>query len=99
MEARDGRTRQRLLRTTKGRVLVLLCRVRQTVSELAAELKVTDNAVRAQLQRLQRDGLVRQAGSRRGVRKPHVEYELTPDAMGLFPRAYEPVLLNLVNVL
>src|SRR4051812_11842385 len=84
---------------SKEQILLLLCRVRRTVAELAADLRVTDNAVRAQLQRLQRDGLVRAAGSRAGVRRPHAEYELTDAARALFPRAYEPVLQTLMNVL
>lgn len=85
--------------TTRGRILVLLCRRRHTVAELAADLGVTDNAVRAQLQRLGRDGLTRQVGSRRGTRKPHAEYEFTEKAHELFPRAYEPTLHALVDVL
>ena len=91
---------QQLLTTTRGQVLVLLCRRPQTVNDLAAHLKLTDNAVRAQLQRLQRDGYVGRSGSRRrGVRKPHDEYELTPQGHELFPRAYEPVLQSLIDVL
>src|SRR5215208_6098381 len=85
--------------TTKWKMLVILCRDRLTVEELADHLSLTDNAVRAQLQRLERDGLVTKAGSRPGVRKPHVEYELTPKALKLFPRAYEPMLVELVDVL
>jgi predicted ArsR family transcriptional regulator len=88
-----------LFRTTRGRLLVLLCRQRQTVAELAGALGVTDNAVRAQLQRLERRRLVRQVGSRRGIRKPHAEYELTDQARELFPRAYKPVLRTLADVL
>src|SRR5688500_796641 len=88
-----------ILGTTKGKILVLLCRRRYTVAELAAELGVTGNAIRAQLKRFQRDSLVLKAGSRHGVRRPHVEYELTAKARHLFPRAYEPVLQNLVDVL
>jgi predicted ArsR family transcriptional regulator len=76
-----------------------LCQGRQTVSELGIKLGVTDNAVRAQLQRLERDGLVSQAGARRGVRRPHVEYELAPKAYELFPKAYEPALRRLLDVL
>lgn len=90
---------KRLLGTTGGRILMLLCRRPHTVAELAADLGVSGNAVRAQLQRLERDGLVSQGGSRRGVRKPHVEYGLTAAAYELFPRAYEPVLRELVDVL
>lgn len=101
---RHGNRRQRqpaesVLSATKGKILVTLCWKRQTVAELAAALGLTDNAVRAQLQRLGRDGLVAKAGSRRGVRKPHVEYELTSDALTLFPRAYEPALVQVVNVM
>jgi predicted ArsR family transcriptional regulator len=92
-------TRPRLFGTTRGRVLVLLCRGRQTVAELARALGITNNAIRAQLQRLHRDGLARQAGSRKGVRKPHAEYELTAKALELFPRVYEPFLQTLVDEL
>jgi predicted ArsR family transcriptional regulator len=79
--------------------LVLLCGGRRTVKELASKLQLTDNAVRAQLERLVRDGLAQPAGSRRGVRKPHVDYELTEKARRLFPTAYEPVLGELLNAL
>src|SRR6266536_1951071 len=89
----------RLFTTTRGKILVSLCRGPRTVAELAHELSVTDNAIRAQLQRLQRGGLILKSGTRRALRRPHVEYQLTPKARELFPRAYEPVLKNLVDVL
>src|SRR4051812_24150796 len=88
-----------LLQTTRGKVLLLLCHGPRTVNELMEELGVTDNAVRAQLQNLQQAGLVRPLGLRPGVRKPHVDYELTPTARRLFPQAHEHVLLALVDVL
>jgi predicted ArsR family transcriptional regulator len=88
-----------VLTGTSGRVLTLLCRGRKTVNELAAHLHLTDNAVRAQLERLQRAGLVAQAGSRPGTRKPHADYEITPAARRLFPTAYEPVLNQLIRLL
>jgi predicted ArsR family transcriptional regulator len=96
---RNPRARQPVLGTTKGKILVTLCWKRQTVSELAEGLGLTDNAVRAQLERLERDGLVAKAGSRRGVRKPHVEYELTAEALTRFPKAYGTVLVHVVSVL
>lgn len=102
MKAKNGPGRlagRRLLGTTKGKILVLMCQGRQTVSELGLKLGLTDNAVRAQLQRLERDGLVSQAGSRRGVRRPHAEYELAAKAYELFPKAYEPALRKLLDVL
>ena len=85
--------------TTRGKLLLLMCRGPQTVNELMAELGVTDNAVRAQLAGLQEAGLVRQLGLRPGTRKPHVEYELTPKARRLFPQAHEVVLQELVGLL
>jgi predicted ArsR family transcriptional regulator len=90
---------QSLLGTTRGKILVMLCHERLTVVELADRLDLTANAVRAQLERLERDGFVAKAGSRRGVRRPHVEYQVTPAGLELFPRAYEPVLVEVLNVL
>ena len=88
-----------LFDTTRGKVLLLLCRGPQTVNELMNALGLTDNAVRAQLANLQQAGLVRQLGLRPGVRKPHVDYELTPAARRLFPQAHEQALRTLLRVL
>ena len=85
--------------TTRGKLLLSLCRGPRTVNELMEELGVTDNAVRAQLAGLLEAGLVRALGLRPGTRKPHVEYELTPKARRLFPQAHEVVLRELVAVL
>jgi predicted ArsR family transcriptional regulator len=85
--------------TTRGQIVSLLRRTRQTVDDLAARLGLTDNAVRAHLMRLERDGLVRQRGTRRGERRPSLVYELTPQAEGLFPKAYAPALAQLLDVL
>jgi predicted ArsR family transcriptional regulator len=79
---------KRLLTSTRGKILALLRTDDRTVSELASQLKVTDNAVRAQLLTLERDGLVRQRGVRRGTRKPHFSYALSSDAEHIFPKAY-----------
>jgi predicted ArsR family transcriptional regulator len=88
-----------LFDTTRGKLLLLLCRGPQTVNELCEALGVTDNAVRAQLVSLQEAGFVRPIGLRTGTRRPHVDYELTPKARGLFPQAHEPVLRVLIDVL
>jgi len=90
---------EELFDTTRGKVLLLLCRGPRTVNELMEQLKVTDNAVRAQTVNLQQAGLVRQVGLRPGTRKPHADYELTSKARQLFPSAHEPVLRVLVDVL
>jgi predicted ArsR family transcriptional regulator len=70
-----------------------------TVEELAGKLDLTDNAIRAHLLTLERDGLVRQTGLRRGPRKPHFTYALTPEADSLFPKAYDALLNQLIAVL
>jgi predicted ArsR family transcriptional regulator len=93
---------QRFLESTRGRIVTLLRRSGRTVEELAGELALTDNGVRAHLATLERDGLLRQRGSVRrgsGGGKPAYVYELTPEAEELFPKAYEPVLRRLLDVL
>lgn len=90
---------QRFLSSTRGRVVQLLRRGAATVNDLAAALELTDNAVRAHLDTLARDGLVRAAGKRPGLRKPERLYALTPEAEQLFPRAYHLLLSQLLGVL
>ena len=90
---------QRFLGSTRGKIVTLLRRSSRTVEELAQELALTDNAVRAHLTTLERDGIVQQRGERRGSGKPAYVYDLTPEAEYLFPKAYGPVLHQLLNVL
>jgi len=90
---------KRFFESTRGRIVSLIRGTTKTVNDLAAELDLTDNAVRAHLLSLERDGLVRQSGIQRGTRKPHFAYELTPEAETLFPRAYDKVLNQLITVL
>ena len=80
--------------TTRGRIVTMLRPGPRTVEELAKELGVTDNAVRAQLQGLERDGMIQPAGSRRtgGAGKPPRVYELTPDAEQRLSHAFAPFL-------
>jgi DeoR family transcriptional regulator, suf operon transcriptional repressor len=79
---------KRLLASTRGQILALLRTENHTVNELAATLKLTGNAVRAQLMSLGHDGLVQPRGFRRGTRKPHVTYGLSAEAEHVFPKAY-----------
>jgi predicted ArsR family transcriptional regulator len=89
----------RFFATTRGRIVMLLRRAGRTVDELAQALDLTDNGVRGHLVTLERDGLVRQHGTRRGGGKPAYTYELTPDADQLFPRAYDEILAQLLDIL
>ena len=90
---------KRFFGSTRGRLVNLVRGTRKTVNELAGELKLTDNAVRAHLLSLERDGLIRQSGVQRGTRKPHFAYELTDEAEHLFPKAYDALLNQLITVL
>ncbi len=90
---------QRFLESTRGRIVTMLRGSSCTVEELAARLELTDNAVRAHLMSLERDGLARQSGVRRGSRKPHFTYTLTTEAEKLFPKAYDALLNRLIGVL
>ncbi len=93
------RWNDRLMGSTRGRVITLLRRGEQTVDELADALSLTDNAVRMHLSGLERDGLVAMRGVRRGIGKPAHVYALTPEADSLFPRAYGVVLRTLLHAL
>jgi predicted ArsR family transcriptional regulator len=97
MEA--GKLDKRFFESTRGQIVTILRGSPCTVDELAGKLELTDNAVRAHLLSLERDGLVRQSGLRRGPRKPHFTYELTLDADALFPKAYDALLNQLIAVL
>jgi predicted ArsR family transcriptional regulator len=83
-------------------VVTLLRRAGFTVDDLARELGLTNNGVRAHLAILERDGIVRQSGVVRresGGGKPAYVYELTPEAEDLFPKAYKAALRRLLDVL
>ena len=92
---------RRFFETTRGQVLALLRRGPRTVEELARELGLTDNAIRAHLTTLERDGFVRQEGQRRGpgAGKPALVYEVDPQVEVRLSRAYAPVLTALVDEL
>ncbi len=84
---------------TRRRILDLLRRSPLTAKEIAAELRLTDNAVRAHLTALQRDRLVREGTLRRGGTRPAMVYELVPRADSFLSRAYIPFVAQLLRVL
>lgn len=69
----------------------------RTVNELASALGLTNNAVRAHLVRLERDGFVVQSGTRPGLRKPHVLYAVAPAVEEVFPKAYGGLLVVIID--
>lgn len=90
---------KRFLASTRGQIVAMLRRANCTVNDLTAALNLTDNAIRSHLTSLERDGLVQQNGVRRGLRKPHYSYSLTPEAEQLFPKAYGALLNQVLVVL
>ena len=84
--------RKRILESTRGQILSLLRTGDRTVDELATLLRLTDNAVRAHLVSLERDGFVAQVGRRAGSRKPHAVYTITAVAEHVFPKSYGRLL-------
>jgi DNA-binding transcriptional ArsR family regulator len=90
---------QRFFASTRGRIVALLRRIPMTVDQLAQALELTDNAVRAQLAGLERDGIVRPDGIKKGTSKPSVAYSLIPDVEPLLSRAYRPLLHALLDTL
>lgn len=83
---------------SRGRLIALIRRGVDTVEALAAELGVTDNAVRAQLTLLEREGLIERSGVRHAgkVGKPATTYMVAADADSVLSAAHAPVLRALV---
>ena len=90
---------RRVDHSTRGRVIEFLRRNDHTVDELADALGLTDNAIRAQLSVLERDGVVEQHGLRRSRGKPSVLYGVTADYEAAQSRAYAPFAVTLLDEL
>src|SRR2546423_1687505 len=90
--------RKQFLETSRGRIAALLQRGDLTAENLASLLRLTTNAVRAQLATMERDGLVRRAGEKRGATRPSHVFELTPEVEQLLSGAYVPLLTHLLRV-
>ncbi len=85
--------------STRGQIITLLRRSSRTVEELTQALDLTHTAVRTHLAALERDGLVQQRSERRGSGKPSSVYDLAPAAEYLFPKSYDQLLDQLLDVL
>jgi predicted ArsR family transcriptional regulator len=86
---------------TRGKLIGLIRRGVRTVEGLAAALHLTDNAVRAHIQTLEKAGLVRAAGTRQGTGagKPATTYRIVAGAEPVLSSAYAPVLTALLETL
>jgi predicted ArsR family transcriptional regulator len=90
--------RQQLLDTSRGRIVTLLQRGALTVDDIASQLGLTANAVRAQITAMERDGVVHRVGQRPGTTRPFQVFQLTPEVEQLLSQAYVPLLTQLVQV-
>jgi predicted ArsR family transcriptional regulator len=84
---------------TRGRIIDLIRRSRSTATEIAEQLELTYNAVRVHLAVLERDGLIRKAGLRRGETRPSSTYELAEGVDDALSRAYMPFASHLMRAL
>jgi predicted ArsR family transcriptional regulator len=90
--------RKQFLETSRGRIATLLQGGGRTAEEMASRLGLTANAIRAQLAAMERDGLVRRAGQRRGTTRPSHLFELTAEVEQLLSGMYVPLLTHLFSV-
>lgn len=101
ISAMSNRSSSDLPGPSRDRILDFLRWGPRTVEELADQVGLTLNGIRAQLTVLERDGLVARAGLRHAgaAGKPPVLYDLTPAAADSFSTAYGPTLQALVRVM
>jgi DeoR family transcriptional regulator, suf operon transcriptional repressor len=90
--------RQHLLDSARGRIVTLLQHGGLTVDEIASKLGLTPNGVRVHLTAMERDGVVRRAGSRRGTTRPSSVFELTAETQQMLSGAYVPFLVQVVQL-
>lgn len=86
------------LNSPAGRVLAHLRHGARTVEELARAMRITPNAVRNQLSKLQASNLVVRTGTRPGVSKPSTVYAITLEGQTQFSTIYLPVLTQFFRV-
>ena len=69
-----------------------------TVEQLASALRLTPNAIRNQLRKLETARLIERRGSQPGVSKPSAIYSITLAGQTLFSTLYLPVLSEFLQV-
>ncbi len=83
----------------RDRIVRHLIKHQSTIESLATRLGVTENAVRAQIALLQREGIVEIKGEEKGTRRPAAIYGIRPGADIHFSKAYPVILSHLTHVL
>jgi predicted ArsR family transcriptional regulator len=90
--------RERLLDTSRGRIVALLRKGGLTADDIATTVGLTRSAIRVQIAAMERDGVVRKVGKRPGTTRPSHVFELTPEVEQLLSKAYIPLMTHLVGV-
>ena len=86
------------LQSSAARILIRLkTHGMQTSAELGSVLAISSEAVRQQLQKLVRDGLVRSESRARGVGRPALMWDLTPEAQQRFPDQHSALAARLLD--
>ena len=80
------------------KVLTQLRHGLRTVDELSKGLRLTHNAIRNQLRKLEAANLVNRVGARPGVSKPSTLYGITLEGQTQFSTVYLPVLTQFLRV-
>lgn len=86
------------LNSPAGKVLAQLRHGAMTVEELGKALRITDNAVRNQLRKLEQAKLATRSGARPGTSKPSTLHAITPEGQIQFSTIYLPVLTQFLRV-
>jgi len=84
---------------TREKIIRLLMKHQHTIETLAERLEMTQNAVRAQIALLQREGIVEIQGEVKGTRRPAALYGIVVGADVHFSKAYPEFASHLVKVL
>ncbi|GEL07798.1 helix-turn-helix transcriptional regulator [Salisediminibacterium halotolerans] len=86
--------------STREQIIELLKRREQmTVSAIAAELNITEMAVRRHLNTLERDHVVVTTLQRQAMGRPTNVYELSNEGQELFPRSYGELSIELLKII
>ncbi len=91
---------QRQMQATRRQILLTLkTRGGMTADELSEVLGITAMGVRRHLMTLERDGLVAYEAVQRGVGRPSYVYHLTELADDLFPKSYDRLANELLQII
>jgi len=84
--------------STRGQIVALLRQRESTADEIASQLGLTTNAIRAQMSDMEKDGVVRRIAQRRGATRPSHVFALSAEMEQLLSRAYIPLMTQFLHV-